>query len=122
ESRQTVAPLRAIAIAPALRSRSDDLYSPVGPARRLFLPRSDRAMRSSWRLVAPLVVWLAIVVIPHPPGLSRNAWSYFGLFAAVVVALVLEPLPPAAVGWVGVTLATVLGFISTEPAEAIKWG
>ncbi|HZW30272.1 MAG TPA: DASS family sodium-coupled anion symporter [Isosphaeraceae bacterium] len=79
-------------------------------------------MRSSWRLAAPLVVWLAVVVIPRPLGLSRNAWSYLGLFAAVVVALVLEPLPPAAVGLVGLTLATVLGFISAKPAEAIKWG
>ena len=41
-------------------------------------------MRSSWRFATPLVVWLAIVLIPHPAGLSSNAWNYLGLFAGVI--------------------------------------
>ena len=44
-------------------------------------------MRSFWRFAAPLLVWLTIIVIPHPAGLSRNAWDYLGLFGAVIVAL-----------------------------------
>ncbi len=79
-------------------------------------------MRSSWRFVAPLVVWLAILLIPHPAGISRNAWHYLGLFAGVIVALVLEPFPPAAVGLIGVTAATMLGLVVPKPADAIKWG
>jgi L-tartrate/succinate antiporter len=79
-------------------------------------------MRSSWRFVAPLVVWLAILLIPHPAGISRNGWHYLGLFAGVIVALVLEPLPPAAVGLIVVTAATMLGDVVPKPADAIKWG
>ena len=41
----------------------------------------------------------------------------------MIVALVLEPLPPAAVGLIGVTLAaTMLGDVAPKPADAIKWG
>jgi L-tartrate/succinate antiporter len=78
--------------------------------------------KSFWNFTAPLAVWLAIVLIPHPAGLSSNGWRYLGLFAGVIVALVLEPLPPAAVGLVGVTTATVLGDVAPKPADAIQWG
>jgi citrate:succinate antiporter/L-tartrate/succinate antiporter len=67
-------------------------------------------------------VWLLIVLLPRPAGLDRNAWGYLGLFSAVIVALVLEPIPPAGVGLLGVTLATVLGHVAASPADAIKWG
>ncbi len=82
---------------------------------------SDPRPRSSWRFVAPLLAWLAILAIPHPPGLSSGAWHYLGLFAGVIVALVLEPLPPAAVGLIGVTLAAVLGDVAAKPGDAVKW-
>jgi L-tartrate/succinate antiporter len=79
-------------------------------------------MRLTWRSVAPLLVWLAIVVMPRPAGLSRHGWSYLGLFAGVIVALMLEPLPPAAVGMIGITLAMIVGDVASKPADAIKWG
>ncbi len=72
--------------------------------------------------MAPLIVWLAIVMVPHPTGLSRNGWGYLGLFSGVIVALVLEPLPPAAVGMIGVTLAMIVGDVAAKPADAVKWG
>src|SRR5580693_966074 len=79
-------------------------------------------MKSSWRFLVPLIAWAVIVLIPHPAGISHNGWDYLGLFAGVIVALVLEPLPPAAVGLIGVTAATMLGYVAPKPADAIKWG
>ncbi len=79
-------------------------------------------MRPFWRCAAPLIVWLAIALIPHPSGLSTSAWNYFGLFAAVIIALILEPIPPGAVGLVGITIAAALGYVAPKPADAIKWG
>jgi L-tartrate/succinate antiporter len=81
-----------------------------------------RLPKSIWKFAAPLFIWPAIALLPHPAGLSNNAWNYFGLFTAVIVALILEPIPPGAVGLVGMTLTTALGFISRDPAESIKWG
>src|SRR5262249_32964898 len=57
-----------------------------------------------------------------PAGLTADAWRYHGLFVAVIVALVLEPMPASAVGLVGVTTAVVLRLVSPSPAESIKWG
>jgi anion transporter len=85
-------------------------------------PVPNPTMTRVWRCAAPLVVWPAFALLPHPAALSQNAWSYLGLFTAVIVALILEPLPPGAVGLLGVTLATAFGYISPRPDESIKWG
>src|SRR4051794_14204208 len=84
--------------------------------------RSGHAMRSSWRSAAPLLVWILLALSPHPDGLTPAAWHYLALFIGVIVALILEPIPAAAVGLVGVTLAMSLGDISPSPSESIKWG
>jgi L-tartrate/succinate antiporter len=79
-------------------------------------------MRSIWRSAVPPLVWGLLAVVPHPAGLGAAAWQYLALFAGVVVALILEPIPATAVGLVGVTLATSLGYVSADPAESIRWG
>ncbi|MBE0621925.1 MAG: anion permease [Burkholderiales bacterium] len=85
------------------------------------------------KAMVPLLVAVVIALIPAPEGLPPHAWYYFAIFAGVIVALMFEPLPGAAIGVIGVTLATVLctfvlfspdqlakpGF--KAPAEALKW-
>jgi L-tartrate/succinate antiporter len=53
--------------------------------------------------------------------LTGAAWHYFALFAAVVAALITEPLPGAAIGFIGVTLAAALMLVGTTPGEATHW-
>jgi anion transporter len=84
------------------------------------LARRIPRFRPFAKWAAPLVVWAAFALVPHPVGLSTGAWSYLGLFAAVITALVLEPVPPGAVGLVGLVLATALGHMGSNPADAIK--
>lgn len=84
-----------------------------------------------WRAAIPLAVGAGLALLPVPAGLAPNAWYYFAIFVAVVLALITEPLPAAAVGLLGVTLIAVLGlpFGAAQradpafrlPAEAIKW-
>jgi citrate:succinate antiporter/L-tartrate/succinate antiporter len=74
-----------------------------------------------WRAAAPLAVWLALTFVPVPAGLERNAWIYFALFAGVIVGLILEPIPAAAVGLVGVTLAGVARLVEPGPGASIAW-
>ena len=79
-------------------------------------------MRSAgWRAAAPLVVWLVLFLSPLPAGLEQNAWSYFALFAAVVVGLILEPIPAAAIGLIGVTAAGIGRLVETSPSASITW-
>ncbi len=91
-------------------------------------------MKPTWKLLAPPVVGLAVALIPAPEGLAPYAWFYFAVFAAVITGLILEPLPGAAVGLIGVTVVMALGpwvlfspdqlaAADFKPAKAvINWG
>jgi anion transporter len=76
---------------------------------------------TSWRAAAPLALWLVLYLLPVPDGLAPNAWHYFAVFAAVILGLILEPIPAAAIGLVGVTLAGVFRLVETSPAASITW-
>lgn len=69
----------------------------------------------------PIIVWIVLMLIPVPQGLQPQAWYYFALFVGVILGVMLEPIPAAAIGIIGVTLATALQLISTKPGEALKW-
>ena len=84
-----------------------------------------------WRAGVPVLAGLVLAVIPAPDGLAPHAWRYFALFAAVILALITEPLPSAAVGFIGVTFAATFGLVFSPaqladpafrlPAEALRW-
>jgi len=81
------------------------------------------ASRHAWRAIAPIIVAVAIALLPAPAGLAQHAWYFFALFAGVIVGLVLEPLPGGAIGLIGVTVATVLApFVLYTPGEMAKAG
>ena len=100
------------------------------PAAPPAAPRRDR-WHDTWRALVPLVAGACLAVVPPPSGLAQGAWQYFALFAAVILGLVLEPLPAAAVGILGVTCAAVAGLPFTAaqraapgfslPSEALRW-
>jgi len=77
--------------------------------------------RTILRALIPLLIAIVIALIPPPNGLSQNAWYYFALFAGIIAGVVLEPLPGAAVGLIGVTLAAALGLVYSKPSDAVKW-
>src|SRR5947199_2615766 len=74
-----------------------------------------------WKLIAPLVVWLAIYLWPVPTGLNLNQWHYFALFAAVITGLILESMPVGAVGLIGLTVAGVMGYVEHDPNKSLRW-
>lgn len=61
-----------------------------------------------WKLLAPLAVAVVVALIPAPLGLAPHAWYFLAIFLGCVVGLILEPLPGAVVGLVGVTLVALL--------------
>lgn len=71
----------------------------------------------NFKALTPLVVAALIWLIPTPEGLTVEAWRFFAIFTGVVVALILEPIPAAAVGFIGVTLCAALLLV---PADAPK--
>ena len=62
----------------------------------------------SWRALAPVALAVVIALLPAPSGLPQHAWYYFAIFVGVIVGLVLEPMPGAAIALIGLTVVTVL--------------
>ncbi|WP_270937244.1 DASS family sodium-coupled anion symporter [Falsiroseomonas oryzae] len=58
--------------------------------------------------IAPVALAVLLALLPAPEGLPQHAWYFTAIFAGVVLALVLEPIPGALIGLVGVTVVTVL--------------
>ena len=83
--------------------------------------KETRPLSNYWKALVPILAGVALLFVPIPEGLTANAWYYFALFVAVVIALILEPIPAAAVGLIGVTAAAVSLLVMPKPADAIKW-
>jgi len=98
---------------------SSPTVGPTEPVAPVSAPPAASKQLQKW--IGPLVLGLILVVIPTPSGLSATAWHYFALFAAVIAGLITEPLPGAAIGLVGVTIAAALSLVGKNPAEATKW-
>jgi L-tartrate/succinate antiporter len=76
-----------------------------------------------WKFLIPLLVAFALALVPAPAGLAHYAWLYFALFAAVIAALVLEPLPGGAIGLLGLTVAVLLSrWVLFSPDQLAKPG
>jgi len=76
-----------------------------------------------WKFILPLAMAAGLALMPPPPGLAPYAWNFFAIFAGVIVALMLEPLPGAAIGLIGVALVTVLSpWVLFSGAELAKAG
>jgi L-tartrate/succinate antiporter len=79
--------------------------------------------RRAWRWAVPVALALVVAALPAPPGLPPHAWRYFAIFAGVLAALVLEPVPNAAVGLVGVAVAVALArWVLFGPDELARPG
>jgi L-tartrate/succinate antiporter len=72
------------------------------------------------KLLAIVLVALVLWFIPAPAGLTDNAWHFLAIFLAVVVGLILEPIPAALIGFSGVSLVAVLGLVG-NPKVSISW-
>lgn len=84
-----------------------------------------------WRVAVPVLAGVVVALLPAPAGLGQAAWYYVAVFTAVILGLITEPLPPSAVGFIGVTVAAAAGLPFSEsqrvspgfrlPAEAVRW-
>lgn len=83
------------------------------------VPRSAASL--PWRWLAPLAVGFGIAALPVPAGLDANGLRYFALFAAVIVALVVEPLPASAVGFIGMTAAATARLVAPDAEGSLRW-
>lgn len=80
-------------------------------------------MPRSVKLLAPVALAVILAVLPAPDGLPQHAWYFAAIFAGVVLALVLEPLPGALIGLIGVTVVTLLApWVLYAPEQLARAG
>src|SRR6201981_2826716 len=82
-----------------------------------------KAVTPLWKALAPVAIAVVLALIPMPSGLAPYAWYFFSIFVGVIVGLVLEPLPGAAIAVIGITLVTVLApFALFSPQQLAEPG
>jgi L-tartrate/succinate antiporter len=99
-------------------------------ARQSLTARGQDGPRR-WRIIVPIAVGLVLALLPPPAGLAPFAWRYLALFVATILALITEPLPPASIGLIAVTIGGAFGLVFSPvqraapsfnfPAEGLKW-
>ena len=77
--------------------------------------------KQTTKMIIPILVLLFFWFLPAPQGLTANAWHFMAIFFAVVVGLVIEPVPAALVGFTGVSLVALLGLIGSSSKVNVKW-
>jgi L-tartrate/succinate antiporter len=81
------------------------------------------ATGTALRAAVPIALAAVLALLPPPAGLAPHAWLYFAIFAGVVAALVLEPLPAPAIGLIAVAIvATLARWVLLAPDELARPG
>lgn len=86
------------------------------------------------KALMPLVVLAVLLCIPVPDGMPPQAWRYFAIFVAMIVGMILEPIPATAISFIAMTVCVIgsnwVLFDAKELADpsfeagkqALKWG
>ena len=99
---------------------ADPGSSRASEASRGAIPARTR-QSTLFRTLAPFVIGGAVLLTPTPEGLTANAWHFFALFLATITGVIVEPIPGAAIGLLGVLIATVLGLVRPVPVQSTAW-
>ena len=84
---------------------------------------SENTPQSPNRRIASFAILIAVYlifsyVIPKPVRMKQEGWQFTGLFIAMVLGLMLEPMPGGAFVLVCVTVSTIVGGVSIAKALA----
>jgi L-tartrate/succinate antiporter len=78
-------------------------------------------MSNKVKLIIPVLVAVVVALLPTPEGLSVNAHQFFAVFLGVIVGLILEPIPAALIGLIGVSFAATFGLVGETAKASRAW-
>ena len=78
-------------------------------------------MSNNLKMAIPVLVAVIVALLPTPEGLAVNAQYFFAVFLGVIVGLILEPIPPALIGLVGVAFSATFGLVGESAKASAKW-
>ena len=59
-------------------------------------------------LLTGIIIWL----LPHPAGVTVQAWHLLAIFVATIVGIITKPLPMGAVAILGITMSVLTGTVT----------
>lgn len=71
-------------------------------------------------ILIPVILSLIISQFPVPQGLLPYSWYYFSLFVGIIVALIIEPLPGAVIGLLGIVIGAMFPSVFLFSPEKIN--
>ncbi|QKF80891.1 DASS family sodium-coupled anion symporter [Halarcobacter ebronensis] len=78
-------------------------------------------MSNNVKMAIPILVAVFVALLPTPEGLAVNAHYFFAVFLGVIVGLILEPIPPALIGMIGVAFCAAFGLVGDSAKAARSW-
>ncbi|WP_419768099.1 DASS family sodium-coupled anion symporter [Arcobacter sp.] len=78
-------------------------------------------MSNNMKMALPILVAIIVALLPTPEGLAVDAQYFFAVFLGVIVGLILEPIPPALIGLVGVAFSATFGLVGDSAKASAKW-
>ena len=94
-----------------------------GALAKAATPTAAKSPNQMWKAIAPVAAAVVLALLPVPTGLPQHAWYFFSIFVGVIVGLVLEPLPGAAIALSGLTLVAVFPrFVLFSPEQLSQPG
>src|SRR6266481_5704397 len=94
-----------------------------GALAKAATPTAAKSPNQMWKAIAPVTAAVVLALLPVPTGLPQHAWYFFSIFVGVIVGLVLEPLPGAAIAITGLTLVAVFPrFVLFSPQQLSEPG
>lgn len=78
-------------------------------------------MRNYLLKFSPVIVAIGMALCPVPEGLTPEGWYFLSIFIGVIVGLIVEPVPAALVGLVGISVVAALGLVDPNPAVSRSW-
>ena len=78
-------------------------------------------MSKTLKIVLPILIAIIVAILPTPSGLDPNAQYFFAVFIAVIVGLILEPIPAALIGLTGVAFSAIFGLVGKTSKDSINW-
>ena len=78
-------------------------------------------LSNKMKMALPILVAIFIAILPTPEGLTTNAHYFFAVFIGVIVGLILEPIPAAMIGLVGVAFSATFGLVSDSAKASRDW-
>ncbi|CAH9082994.1 unnamed protein product [Cuscuta epithymum] len=124
-ARNDISPVPRHLVKAAAASEPGELV-PAAPEQKQLQKVEPWRGASILPLIATIATGVALWYVPHPAGVSRNAWQLLSIFLATIVGIISQPLPLGAVALIGLgtcVLTKTLPFAAAFSAfgDPIPW-